>query len=569
MRLINARSMKLEDFTAEAPEYAILSHTWSDGEVSLQEFIQCPEGGKEGYSKITSICRVALDEGIEYCWVDTCCIDKTSSAELVEAINSMFNWYQRAKVCFAYLSDLDLNKDSEESVATRVGRCRWFTRGWCLQELIAPKDLRFYDCYWRLVSTKKSLRISLSQMTSIDQDVLENSSRMYTKPIARRMSWAAKRQTTRVEDIAYSLLGIFDVNMPLLYGEGEKAFGRLQEEIIKKSNDLSIFAWKPSSSDRKKAYLNMFASSPASFGGCNISDGEIVNGAPSRSLFSLSNRGIQFTAVDLAVLKAETNQEGPDYVLPLYCMSTENNKTYRKNLLLKKIGPGLFVRSSMSGDRVVTTSTSERPWTRPWTIENEIYVLSRMIPDFDRVIDAAHSHSFEIKTSAPQLSIFSIQGLEPRDAWDCPRSRFLTQGDSSFTGFVKVYPEISSIQTSHFFVVALSFRRVGESLEPSICLVHPDVWSVYDAPGRTLAWMVKSAVEKQVVLNKKDKLDELKLNLPLHNVTAEVHTKTSRGCPVFKVILDWKLKTNWKREYQGLEDKDWLDPIAKFRSHET
>jgi len=139
MRLINTTTLRLEEFYGSAPEYAILSLTWAGGEVTFEEFVQCPEGSKQGYAKITAMCSQARADGIGYCWVDTCCIVKTSSAELTESINSMFDWYKQAKVCFAFLADFDLDVDVAESVASRIEKCRWFTRGWCLQELIAPR----------------------------------------------------------------------------------------------------------------------------------------------------------------------------------------------------------------------------------------------------------------------------------------------------------------------------------------------------------------------------------------------------------------------------------------------
>lgn len=167
-----------------------------------------------------------------YC---SCCIDKTSTAELSESINSMFRWYQKAKVCYAYLEDVD---DVSE-----LARSRWFTRGWTLQELIAPKDVYFYSTNWALLGNKNDLRDNLETITGISRDVLSGASQSRQVCIATRMRWAANRQTTRVEDIAYCLMGIFDVQMPLLYGEGKRAFVRLQQEMMRGSDDQSLFAW--------------------------------------------------------------------------------------------------------------------------------------------------------------------------------------------------------------------------------------------------------------------------------------------------------------------------------------
>jgi len=170
-----------------------------------------------------------------------CCIDKTSSAELSEAINSMFRWYQKASVCYAYLADVlkdtDPDKDPEE-----FSRSRWFTRGWTLQELVAPKNVVFYSRSWKNIGTKERLCNTISTITGIDIDTLLGEDVTFVS-VANKMSWASGRRTTRTEDMAYCLLGIFDVNMPLLYGEGKKAFLRLQEEILRSSYDHSLFAW--------------------------------------------------------------------------------------------------------------------------------------------------------------------------------------------------------------------------------------------------------------------------------------------------------------------------------------
>jgi hypothetical protein len=182
--------------------------------------------------------------GVNYCWVDTCCIDKSNSTELSEAINSMFMWYEKAKVCYVYLADV--GKHDSYDKRGEISRSRWFTRGWTLQELLAPRRVEFYDANWEALGTRSSLADIISDLTGIDVEVLDHDLYNFNpneKSIAARMSWASNRQTTRVEDMAYCLLGIFGVNMPLLYGEGEKAFVRLQEEILKISLDLSILAW--------------------------------------------------------------------------------------------------------------------------------------------------------------------------------------------------------------------------------------------------------------------------------------------------------------------------------------
>ncbi|KAK4446587.1 HET-domain-containing protein [Podospora aff. communis PSN243] len=255
MRLINTETLQLQEFYGTIPIYAILSHTWGDEEPSLEDF-RDPAGSSAGHKKIHAACRQACADGLEYLWVDTCCIMKSSSAELSEAINSMFRWYKEAKVCYVYLVDFECQQGppiDPFGPESDISKCRWFTRGWTLQELIAPRDVRFYDKAWRFIGRKSDSMIKISNITGIDPVVLADSSRdnLDNCPVARRMSWAARRQTTRPEDMAYCLMGLFDVNMPMLYGEGEKAFLRLQEEVIKRSNDLSMFAWKDSAEDHE------------------------------------------------------------------------------------------------------------------------------------------------------------------------------------------------------------------------------------------------------------------------------------------------------------------------------
>ncbi|KAK4651983.1 hypothetical protein QC762_0098320 [Podospora pseudocomata] len=181
---------------------------------------------KPGYDKIRQTIRLAHLNGLKHAWVDTCCINKDSSAELSESINSMYAWYAAAKVCFVYLSDLD-PAAADENLEQALPRCRWFKRGWTLQELIAPRHVIFYDRDWNERGTKDSLSSLLSKITTIPEELLRGDKRLDHYAVGRRMSWASMRKTTRREDEAYCLLGIFNVNMPLLYGEGEAAFFRL------------------------------------------------------------------------------------------------------------------------------------------------------------------------------------------------------------------------------------------------------------------------------------------------------------------------------------------------------
>jgi hypothetical protein len=285
MWLINTTSLALEFIEdPDACMYAILSHTWGHDEVSFQDMADLERARKKrGFSKIERTCQLARDRNIEYAWVDTCCIDKSSSAELTEAINSMFRWYRRSHICFVFFSDL--LSFERTLLANYLPRCRRFTRGWTLQELIASREIEFYDRGWNLIGTNDSLLNLLVEITGIDVHVFNDSDLLQTVPVARRMSWAASRQTTRVEDLAYCLFGIFDVHLPLIYGEGQKAFIRLQEAIAQEKNDLSLFAWTSADEyllplHRRREFRGILAESPSAFKDCSslstISDPAIL-----------------------------------------------------------------------------------------------------------------------------------------------------------------------------------------------------------------------------------------------------------------------------------------------------
>lgn len=231
----------VERFGHNIPRYAILSHTWGDDEVFLSDIQNGTAAQRSAHGKVVSAIKQSRKDGYAYLWVDTCCIDKSSSAELSEAINSMYAWYQKAEKCYAFLADVSYG--DPKIVDEQVRRSRWFTRGWTLQELLAPRDLEFFSLEWSPIGDRWRLQRVLSMATRIDGDYLTGFRSVDEASVAARMSWAASRQTTREEDTAYCLVGLFSVNMPLLYGEGNRAFLRLQEEIMRHSDDHSLFAW--------------------------------------------------------------------------------------------------------------------------------------------------------------------------------------------------------------------------------------------------------------------------------------------------------------------------------------
>jgi hypothetical protein len=245
MRLLSAMTLDFHEFEgSNIPEYAILSHRWEGGEVTFQDMqdLTLQLRSKTGFAKVQNCCRQAVRDGYDYVWVDTCCIDKTSSAELSEAINSMYQWYRNSAVCYAYLSDVrpettykisdatDIPAHEDPSTIAQIKESKWWTKGWTLQELIAPRIIKFFGSgsyRWIEIGDKSTLLDLIVQRSGIHRDILLGTD-LRQCSIAMRMSWISDRETTRSEDMAYCLLGIFGVNMPLLYGEGEKAFLRLQ-----------------------------------------------------------------------------------------------------------------------------------------------------------------------------------------------------------------------------------------------------------------------------------------------------------------------------------------------------
>ena len=373
MRLINSKTLELREFFEPvAPPYAILSHTWENEEVSFQDLTDFhrrqPQHhypalqARDGFQKIVHTCRLAQDHSIDWVWVDTCCIDKSSSAELTETINSMFRWYQKAVVCFAYLGDLSPADDLQDSLQN----CRWFTRGWTLQELIAPSVVNFYDQRWNIRGTKQSLASVLSGITAIEERALLGAP-LHAYRIAVRMSWAAKRVTSRPEDMAYCLLGIFDVNIPLIYGEGIKAFRRLQEAIIRQSSDMSIFAWEDGTAAENTCVGTLLSPSPAGFGFVSTWTQSRQNqisylfagNSELTQEYSITNRGmrIEGSIVHLPVTSNNAAQTAGAlcYFLELFqeygFISTldgvsSQNSGFSVGILLQKIGPHLYARKS-------------------------------------------------------------------------------------------------------------------------------------------------------------------------------------------------------------------------------
>ncbi|KAF4443381.1 hypothetical protein F53441_11429 [Fusarium austroafricanum] len=448
MWLINTTTIKLEradDKELASTHYAILSHTWGQDEATFDDMVCGQAKDRQGYVKIVNTCRLAKKRGLAYAWVDTCCVDKRSSAELAEAINSMFHWYKCSTICFAHLEDLDSNhSDALDGLAS----CRWFTRGWTLQELIASQDIEFYDREWIYRGTKNGLQQRISDITGIDTAVLENNDILETIPVAKRMSWAANRETTRVEDLAYCLLGIFDVNMPMLYGEGTKAFGRLQEEIIKVTTDLSIFAWK--ARDTSQDYRGILAESPAEFSHCrHLRRAQTMRYGLE---YRMTNKGLRLeTCMGISANK--------EYLLNLACMIPGDES--RIGVYLAKTADG-YVRTRPS--ELFKTHNSLL-WAGP---RYKAFIRKHITPygsqNLKNLLSMNLASQFNIKPGL-QLQTFAAK---PADLWDPLTQAFITDNSEKFTGFLDFQvADSKNFQTARIYVVCgLMCQSSSKRLKP-------------------------------------------------------------------------------------------------------
>jgi hypothetical protein len=313
MRLLNTRTLEFEEFVGRPSDsYAILSHRSGDEEVSYKEFRKSRDAVKHraGYKKIVEFCEISKQRGYRLAWIDTCCIDKRSSAELSEVLNSMFEWHEHSSECYVWLEDYSGNLDD-------LHKCTWFSRAWTLQEMLAPECVVFFTLDWKVIGHKiftiptipgrrrldtismagiaigQNLVPWLAKASGIPEAYLLGTS-VHEASVAARMSWASHRSATRAEDRAYSLMGLFGINMPMLYGEGDGAFRRLQEEIMRNDDDSSIFCIN-------SGFFQLMARGP----GCFTNRGSVTKGRiHSAEPYLFTNRGLKlFTTASTSQFK--------------------------------------------------------------------------------------------------------------------------------------------------------------------------------------------------------------------------------------------------------------------------
>ncbi|GAW24988.1 hypothetical protein ANO14919_145860 [Xylariales sp. No.14919] len=554
IRLIDTDTLELKSFGGGAvPRYAILSHKWDlDSEITFQEMVAIhadsshPAAAKEGYRKIQRACGVARARGIRFFWADTCCIDKTSSAELSEAINSMYRWYQEAEVCFAILSDF--RRLGAEPLETSLGRCRWFRRGWCLQELVAPRAVEFFDAQWAPFGSRASLAPVLAEITRIPGELLTGTACIPDFPIAHIMSWAAGRETTREEDMAYCLMGVFNVHMPIIYGEGANAFVRLQHEIIKSSNDLSIFAFGGRAVDpgdaRPRLDCDLFAKSPDDFLGCGDLVHSTAHAGFNNNVFALTNQGLHFPQADLEVYIGQG----------IYCMSlnctSSNSKEGVIKMCIRQVGPGLFVRchpASPQNPYNVAGNTQPRI-----DHKRDIYILATQ--DRLRRSSLSSAEEYAIEVASHGIDVSRVLQVAVRsltsNCWDISCLRFLTGGDRAFMGYWKVLPhrdhgllyrlEKAGIALDHFYLLCgLSGSGPGSQPQGWVHLVTAKDWRVLEARLGIITTLGDVVEGGNVDLTRSQLTvggqDEHQLR-----IEAVMHPWADGPVPKFKLVLNWE-----------------------------
>ncbi|KAH7922396.1 HET-domain-containing protein [Leucogyrophana mollusca] len=520
MHLLNTATLKLE-YHQQIPPYAILSHRWGEEEVTFRDINEPHAINMKGYIKIKQCCQHALKDGYRYAWVDTCCIDKSSSAELSEAINSMFSWYQKARVCYAYLEDVTApigGPPSPGSIYSLLSGKIWFTRGWTLQELIAPEVVIFLAKGWVEIGSKASLASHIARITGVDERVLSGALSLAKVSVAKKMSWAAKRETTRIEDRAYSLMGLFGVHMPLIYGEGKNAFTRLQGEIMRSSIDQSIFAWRtPLAGPNRRRANTLLASSPDDFRLSTTIDkmspanfahmfvSNTFSSVNTRSSFSITiaNGGVQIT------LPIKMTSDG--YLAVLTATSSNLDPGCPLVVRLKQLEDGSFARADIS---TLESLTAAKPYdgfiVRDVIISNED-VSNSETPDYpqNQVVSTRRSQRASLfNWSSPGLTfrINATQVAQQGWAWNPmtpgENGAVLYFNHTTSVGFlvtIGVFSHRPCVHTSVFSNVGNAIRKMENLIlrsysKVTCCRDGPD-WVSVPLPSRR-SWVTVTSRRK-------------------------------------------------------------------------
>ncbi|KAI0449753.1 hypothetical protein F5B21DRAFT_519839 [Xylaria acuta] len=537
MRLLKTNKpdrLQLVEVSEEfAPEYAILSHTWGNEEVMFQDIQALGRRqwsqaisqtvstirAKKGFVKINKAAALAAEHGYGFIWVDTCCIDKTSSAELSEAINSMFRWYKKASICYAYMEDVKHGYCDTKGGLFHLlcQHSRWFTRGRTLQELIAPEDVIFYGEDWGCLGSKahdEDVRISLADITGIDVRVLEGIIPPGEMSIAARMKWASGRETTRLEDAAYCLMGLFDVNMPLLYGEGTKAFIRLQEEILKGSNDHSIFTWKTPDYGYDEALSGLLAESPEHF--IDVENYRPIAPLVSQrsTTWSMTNQGLRLSLFLLPSRDSDDNRIRNVYDAVLECAIRYGDGAYQSpTIRMRRLYGDQFARvDTQIVKREVTPSFDSSHGFGSYEIvfvkQKPVYELPDFMASYSNIFPSSGSHG-------PDHSCY-ITGVWPEQHWDNEAGILRTTPPHSnqITGLFRFF--------APWLATTIDFARPseGEPLRQAVLSVNGYLASIsqnLQQPIRTPDWLVHPWKEESEIPQIQIRLEKIKVHGRLYH----------------------------------------------------
>lgn len=529
----------LDDGSSPPLRYAILSHTWGNSQEykdivfddipSSETFARYLDEASRlknwqgliqqktaGFSKIANACRVARGMGLEYIWIDSCCIDKSKSAELNQSINSMYRWYKNSDWCIVHLEDLKSDGDMRQ--------CRWFQRGWTLQELVAPSGrVTFYDRNWELFGERSDTRFceSLSNITGVDMDYLQGGAELASLSIAHKMSWAKGRETTVPEDLAYSLMGIFDVNMPLIYGEGgTKAFRRLQEEIGMVSSDLTIFAWDPCS--QVHSGLDVLASRPDEFAAFK----DMVSSYHSQH-FMKTNKGIEMKTMLWRMLC----EDGKERLM--LAIGKQKNGKPDIGIILRKLSHNVYIRHGNLRpllDEQITSSTRR----------STFYLVS---PHSSTGYEHALNTSRQLAVLVPLegLGSFHTEIPVPEYAWDCEDRLFFNNrhcGGSDWRA-IKLVSNAPVTENDDTFVVLISLK--GKRPACYLLRWREELDFIFDRRHQTETTMLDDEF-RHVVQGKSNEIDleisEAKLSIQLIPTSADEPSGMQFRMEVWEVPQD-------------------------------
>ena len=433
MRLLSTKTFEVVSISEdETPPYAILSHTWDRDEVTLQEMQGFASKllstasrvkllmAKQGLQKILEAAKLAASEGHGWIWVDTCCIDKTSSAELSEAINSMYIWYQNSEICYVYLADATAEELSKSSYDEIIRKSRWITRGWTLRELIAPRTVSFYSKDWKFIGKKNDEHIMrpLAEATDIEIGVLSGDMATQEVSVANRMGWASQRKTRRQEDMAYCLMGLYGVNMPLLYGEGGlRAFIRLQNEILQAIDDQTIFAWSvlPGELGHRRV-SGLLAKSPAYFR--NTENMHPISGwyqSENNIPWSMTNRGlmVQLYLRPSTYDISEEEDSADNFVAALACTADLKVRDEYGRNWVEEHSPAIYLQR-LWGDQYARVHADHRKYCN--THHRQGGQVKTLFVKQDQSLSLP---SFRVTEKfLGGAGSFFVSGVYPRDRWD-------------------------------------------------------------------------------------------------------------------------------------------------------